>query len=198
MYPIVGTKAYDFTAAAIMPDDSIEEKFNLSSYIEGKKCMLLFYPLNFTFVCPSELIALNDFLDDFSKRETNVLSISIDSHFSHLAWKNYLKDNFSCEINYPMVADINKNISDSYGVLSSHGGVALRGSFIIDKNFIVRHALINDFPIGRNIEESLRVLDAIDHHEEHGEVCPAGWKKGKKGMNPTIEGVQQFLLKRDI
>ena len=190
---IVGEKAIDFTSQAIMPDnDEINEEFNLLSYIKGKNCVILFYPLNFTFVCPSELLELNKQVKEFEKRNTKVLSISIDSHFSHLFYKKELKRDFNQDIQYPMISDIEKTICLSYGVLSKCKK-ALRGSVIIDEDFTIRSILVNDFPIGRNIQESIRTIDAILHTKKYGQVCPANWSEGKTSMDPTIEGVKKYL-----
>jgi peroxiredoxin (alkyl hydroperoxide reductase subunit C) len=189
----VGKKAPNFTAKAVMPDNSIAFDFDLAEYADGSKIVLLFYPLDFTFVCPSELIALNNHLGEFSERNTKVVTVSIDSHFSHLAWKNtpYSKGGID-NVQYPMVSDLMKTISFAYNVLN-HEGISMRGTFIIDEDFVVRHMLVNDLPLGRSIEEVLRMLDAIDYHRENGEVCPAGWKKGNEAMSATAEGVADYL-----
>jgi peroxiredoxin (alkyl hydroperoxide reductase subunit C) len=189
----VGKKAPNFIAKAIMPDNSIAFDFDLAEYADGSKVVLLFYPLDFTFVCPSELIALNNHLGEFSERNTKVVTVSVDSHFSHLAWKNtpYNKGGID-NVQYPMVSDLNKMISLAYNVLNNDG-ISMRGTFIIDEDFIVRHMLVNDLPLGRNIAEVLRMLDAIDYHRENGEVCPAGWQKGREAMEATSEGVADYL-----
>jgi peroxiredoxin 2/4 len=159
--------------------------------------VLFFYPLDFTFVCPSEIIAFDAALAKFQQRNTQVLGCSVDSHFTHLAWKNTpRKQGGIGPIQYPLVADLNKQIARDYGVLLD-GGIALRGLFLIDKAGVVRHALINDLPIGRSVEEALRVLDALQFHEEHGDVCPANWHKGEEAMKPTAEGVASYLAKHD-
>jgi peroxiredoxin 2/4 len=189
----VGKKALDFTSSAVMPSNVIEPAFNLESHARGKYCMLMFYPLDFTFVCPSELVSLNHNLGEFEKRNCLVLTVSVDSHFTHLAWKNTdLKNGGISNVQFPMISDLKKEISEAYGVLNSDG-VAVRGTFIIDKSFIVRHILINDLPLGRSISESLRVLDAIEHHAQHGEVCPSDWVKGDRAMSPTFEGVKDYM-----
>ncbi len=193
MQVFVAKTAPDFTAQAIMPNNSIEPKFNLQHYSQGHKIVLFFYPLDFTFVCPSEIIALNNRLGEFNNKNTKLLLISVDSHFSHLAWKTtaYNKGGVG-NIQIPMVSDIKKLASESYNVLHPDG-ISLRGTFVIDENFIVHHISVNDFPIGRNIEEILRLIDALDHHEKHGEVCPAGWSKGDDSMTPSYEGVSAYL-----
>ena len=193
MNVFVGKEAIDFTASVVMPDNTIEEEFNFKKYLKGRKGLLFFYPLDFTFVCPSEIIAFNNKLGEFVERNISVISVSIDSHFSHLAWKNtpYEKGGIG-HIQFPMVSDITKEISKSYNVLNDEG-VALRGSFIVDNNFILRHASVNDLALGRNIDEYLRIIDAIIHVDKHGEVCPAGWKKGETAMDPPKEGISDYL-----
>jgi peroxiredoxin (alkyl hydroperoxide reductase subunit C) len=186
--------APDFTATAVMPDNSFNENFTLSGY-KGKYVVLFFYPLDFTFVCPSEIIAFNDKLGEFHARNCEVIGVSVDSHFSHWAWKNTPVNKGGIgNIQYPLVADITKNIARDYGVLFNEA-IALRGLFIIDKEGIVRHALVNDLPLGRSVDEALRVLDALQFTEEFGEVCPANWSKGKEGMKPNAEGVAEYLAK---
>lgn len=193
MAVLVGKQAHDFTATAVMGDNSFKSDFNLKSYLNGDIGVLFFYPLDFTFVCPSEIIAFSNRLDDFKKLGAKVIGISVDSHFSHFAWKNTPVEKGGIgQIQYPLVADLTKNIARDYDVLTN-GSVAFRGTFIIDKNFVVRHQLVNDLPLGRNIEETLRTIEALRFHEEHGEVCPAGWNKGKTGMKPTAEGVAKYL-----
>jgi len=188
-------KAPDFVATAVMPDGSFDEKFQLSDY-EGKKYVLLFfYPLDFTFVCPSEILAFDKKLDEFKSRDCEVIGVSVDSHFTHWAWRNTpIEKGGIGNIRYPLVSDLTKKISRDYGVLLNDA-VALRGLFIMDKNLIVRHMLINDLPIGRSVDEALRVLDAIQYHEEHGEVCPANWRKGEEAMKPNAQGVAEYLAK---
>ena len=190
---LIGQQAIDFTAKAVMPDNSIEEEFNLYSYTKDKKCILFFYPLDFTFVCPSEIIAFHNRLGEFFSRDTNVIGVSVDSHFSHFAWKStsYNKGGIG-NIQFPLVSDITKNISKSYGILVDEA-VALRGTFFIDEDFVVRNMTVNDLPLGRNIEDSLRIIDAWTHFKNHGEVCPAGWKKGEQGLQATTEGVADYL-----
>ncbi len=187
-------KAPDFTATAVMPDGSFNEKFQLSDY-EGKYVLLYFYPLDFTFVCPSEILAFDKKLDEFKSRDCEVIGVSVDSHFTHWAWRNTPVEKGGIgDIHYPLVSDLTKKISRDYGVLLNDA-VALRGLFIMDKNLIVRHMLVNDLPIGRSVDEAIRVLDAIQYHEEHGEVCPANWRKGEKAMKPDAKGVAEYLSK---
>lgn len=186
--------APNFTATAVMPDNTFEEKFQLSDF-RGKYVILFFYPLDFTFVCPSEILAFDKRLKEFKDRNCEVIGVSIDSHFTHWAWRNTPVDKGGIgEIQYPLVADITKNIARDYGVLFDES-VALRGLFLIDQEGIVRHATINDLPLGRSVDEALRVLDALQHHEEHGEVCPANWRKGEEAMHASAEGVASYLAK---
>jgi len=190
---IVTKKAPDFTAPTVMGNNEIVEDFNLYKDFGEKGTVLFFYPLDFTFVCPSELIAFDKRLEDFKARGVNVIGVSIDSHFTHLAWKNTDVNNGGVgKLGFPMVADLSKQISKDYDVLIEMG-VALRGSFLIDKDGTVRHAVVNDLPLGRNIDEMLRMVDTMHFTNEHGEVCPAGWNKGDKGMKPTTEGVADYL-----
>ncbi len=193
MAVLVGKQAPDFTAIAVMGDNSINETFNLSSHLKGKYGVLFFYPLDFTFVCPSELLAFDHRLADFKQRGVEVIGVSIDSHFSHLAWKNTAVNNGGIgQVGYPLIADIRHTITQAYD-LEVDPGVALRGSFLIDKSGLVRHQVVNDLPLGRNVDEMLRMVDALQFFEEHGEVCPAGWNKGKAGMKATTAGVAEYL-----
>ncbi len=193
MSVLVTKTAPDFTAKAVMPSNEINDAFNLKKYLGGDIGVLFFYPLDFTFVCPSEIIAFNNRLGEFTTRGAKVVSVSVDSHFTHLAWKNTPVNKGGVGgINFPMVADLSKSISRDYDVLINET-VSLRGTFLIDKDFIVRHQLINDLPLGRNIDEAIRMVDALIFHEEHGEVCPAGWRAGEEGMTPTSEGVADYL-----
>ncbi|MCF6209021.1 MAG: peroxiredoxin [Ghiorsea sp.] len=192
MSVLVGKDAPQFTAVAVMADGSINEEFSLSDYA-GKEVVLFFYPLDFTFVCPSELIAFSHRLQEFKDRGVEVVGVSVDSHFSHLAGKNTDVNNGGIgDIQYPLVADITKSIARDYDVLLNDA-VALRGSFLIDKEGVVRHQVVNDLPLGRNVDEMLRMVDALQFTEEHGEVCPAGWQKGNAGMKPSGEGVASYL-----
>ena len=193
MAVLVGKAAPDFTAATVMGNNSIDENFNFKAYTKGKYAVIFFYPLDFTFVCPSELIAFDHRLKEFQDRNVEVIGVSIDSHFTHLAWKNTPVNNGGIgKVAYPLVADIKHEICKAYDV-EAEGGVAYRGSFLIDKSGIVRHQVVNDLPLGRNIDEMLRMIDALQFTEEHGEVCPAGWSKGKAGMKATTEGVADYL-----
>lgn len=193
MSVLVGKHAPDFTAKAVMPDNTINENFNLKQYIGGHIGVLFFYPLDFTFVCPSEIIAFNNRVNEFKSRNAEVIGISVDSHFTHLAWKNTPVEKGGIgNINFPMVADLTKSISRQYDVLINEA-VSLRGTFLIDHDGIVRHQVINDLPLGRNVDEALRMVDALIFHEENGEVCPAGWQKGGKGMKATSDGVAKYL-----
>lgn len=191
MAVLVTKEAPDFKAQAVMPDGSFEE-ISLSQY-RGKKVVLFFYPLDFTFVCPSEIIAFDHRVEEFEKRGVVVLGCSVDSHFSHLAWRNTAVENGGIgAVKFPLVADIDKNIARDFDVLFNES-VALRGSFLIDENGMVRHQVVNDLPLGRNVDEMLRMVDALAFHEQHGEVCPAGWQEGKAGMKPSAEGVASYL-----
>lgn len=190
---LVTQQAPDFTADAVMPDNSFAQ-VTLSSY-KGKYVYLLFYPLDFTFVCPSEILAFNKKLDEFKKRNCELVAISIDSKFTHLAWKNTkIEEGGIGNVQFPMVADLNKQISRDYGILFGDV-VALRGLFLIDPTGKVRHAVINDLPLGRSVDEALRMLDALQFTDTHGEVCPANWKQGDEAMKPTAEGVASYLAK---
>ncbi len=183
--------APDFTANAVMPDGSVES-FTLSS-LKGKYVVLFFYPLDFTFVCPTEIIGISDRIEEFKKRNAEVVGVSIDSHFSHIAWRNTArKEGGIGQVTYPLVADLTKSISSQYGVLLEGAGIALRGLFIIDEDGNVRHITVNDLPLGRNVDEMLRVLDALQFNKEHGEVCPANWKPGEDGMKPSDEGLKEY------
>ncbi|HDL18899.1 MAG TPA: peroxiredoxin [Bacteroidetes bacterium] len=194
MSVLVTKKAPDFTATAVMPDNSFKEDFKLSDF-RGKYVVLFFYPLDFTFVCPSEIIAFNNHLAEFKKRNCEVIGASVDSHFSHWAWKNTPVEKGGIgNVQYPLVADLNKEISRNYDVLLPDG-IALRGLFLIDKEGIVRHQVVNDLPLGRSIEEALRMLEALQFTEEHGEVCPANWHEGEEGMKADLDGVADYLAK---
>jgi len=195
MSVLVGKKAPNFTAPAVMPNNSINETFNLEAHLKGKTGLLFFYPLDFTFVCPSEIIAFDHRVRAFKEKNVEVIAVSVDSHFTHLAWKNTsINDGGIGPVQFPMVADLTKSIARDYDVLINEA-IALRGTFLIDKNFMVRHQVVNDLPLGRNIDEALRMVDALHYFEEHGEVCPAGWNKGAKGMKPSTEGVAEYLSK---
>ena len=190
---LVTRKAPDFTAPAVLANGSIVNDFELSKNLGKNGAVLFFWPKDFTFVCPSEIIAMDKRVKAFNERGVNVIGVSIDSDVVHFAWRNTpVNEGGIGQVSFPMVSDITKQISRDYDVLFG-GAVALRGSFIIDENQIVRHATINDLPLGRNMDEYLRLVDAILFHKEHGEVCPAGWQKGDKGMKATAEGVKEYL-----
>ena len=192
MSVLVTKEAPDFTAAAVLADGSIKEDFKLSD-LRGKYVVLFFYPLDFTFVCPTEIIAHDKRLDEFKKRGVEVVAVSIDSQFSHHAWRNTPVNKGGIgEVQFPMVADVNHEITRAYGV-EHPASIALRASFLIDKDGNVRHQVVNDLPLGRNVDEMLRLVDALQFHEKHGEVCPAGWQKGEDGMTPTADGVADYL-----
>ena len=192
---LIGKKAPDFSTTAVMPDNSINENFTLSKYLKGKRGILFFYPLDFTFVCPSEIIAFDKKVEEFRKRNTEVIGVSIDSHFSHLAYKNTsIKNGGVGNIRYPLIADLTKDISRSYDVLFNQS-VALRGTFLIDDDFVIRHQVVNDLPLGRNVDEAIRMVDALIFHQQHGEVCPANWKPGKAAIKTDTEGIKEYLNK---
>lgn len=194
---LVGKKAPDFTAAAVLGNGEIANQFQLSEAIKGKHAILLFYPLDFTFVCPSELIALDNRIEEFNQRNTIVMGISIDSQFTHSAWrKTPVNQGGVGPVRYPLIADVNHQICQAYGVEHATAHVALRGTFLIDHHGIVRSQTVNDLPLGRNIDEMLRLVDALQFHEKHGEVCPAGWNKGDVGIKPTEEGIAKFLTEK--
>ena len=193
---LVTRQAPDFTAAAVLGNGEIVENFNFKRHISGKPAVVFFWPLDFTFVCPSELIAFDHRYKEFQARGVEVVGISIDSQFSHNAWRKTTTDKGGIgEVLYAMVADVKHDIAKAYGIEHPEAGVALRASFLIDKNGVVRHQVVNDLPLGRNIDEMLRMVDALQFHEEHGEVCPAQWSKGKEGMKDNPEGVASYLKK---
>ncbi len=207
MSVLVGKPAPDFTAKAVMPDNSFDENFNLMNYLgikrdangnvakKGKIGVLFFYPLDFTFVCPSEIIAFNNRVKEFKLRKAEVIAVSVDSHFTHLAWKETPVEKGGIgNVQFPMVADLTKSIARDYDVLLGEA-VAFRGTFMIDGNGVVRHQLVNDLPLGRNVDEAIRMVDALQFHEEHGEVCPAGWERGEEGMKASSDGVASYLKK---
>jgi peroxiredoxin (alkyl hydroperoxide reductase subunit C) len=193
MSSLVTKEAPDFTAQAVNPDNSISD-FTLSS-LRGKYVVLFFYPLDFTFVCPSEIIAFDKKVKEFKDRNAELVGVSVDSQYTHYAWRQTPpKKGGIGEISYPLVADLDKNVARAYGVLLDES-VALRGLFLIDTHGVVRHQLVNDLPLGRSVDEAIRVLDALQFVEEHGEVCPANWKQGEEAMKPTAEGVAEYLEK---
>ncbi|HEY9201444.1 MAG TPA: peroxiredoxin C [Gammaproteobacteria bacterium] len=191
---LVGREAPDFDAAAVLGSGEIVENFNFKQATEGKYAVVFFYPLDFTFVCPSELIAFDHRLEEFTKRGVEVIGVSIDSHFAHNAWRNTpINEGGIGPVKYTLVADMTHAICKAYDVETPDGAVAFRGSFLIDKEGIVRHQVVNDLPLGRNIDEMLRMIDALQFTEEHGEVCPAGWNQGDKGMKASPDGVADYL-----
>lgn len=190
---LVTKSAIDFIAPTVLSDGKVVDDFCLSKHVKNKYAVLFFYPLDFTFVCPTELISLNNKISEFAKRNVEVIGISVDSKFSHSHWrKTPIKEGGIGEISYPLVSDIKKSISRDYGILYDDS-IALRATFIIDEKFIIRHQSINDLPLGRSIDELIRTIDAVEHNKEHGEVCPAGWKKGKPAMQASDEGVADYL-----
>jgi len=192
---LVTKKAPDFTATAVLGNNEIVADFNLMSNLGEKGAVLFFYPLDFTFVCPSEIIAFDHRLEEFTSRGVNVIGVSVDSQFSHFAWKSTpVNQGGIGQVRYPLVADLNKQIARDYDVLLNES-VALRGSFLIDADGTVRHAVINDLPLGRNIDEMIRMVDTMIFTNEHGEVCPAGWAKGDEGMKADTAGVADYLAK---
>ncbi|RPH75515.1 peroxiredoxin [bacterium] len=192
MYSLIQKPAPDFTAEAVLPNGDFA-KISLSSFKDKKYVVLFFYPLDFTFVCPSEIISFSNKISEFESRDVQVIGVSVDSKFSHFAWRKTPVDQGGIgQIRYPLVSDLTKEICRDYGVLVDDA-VALRGTFLIDKGGIVRHATLNDLPLGRNVDETLRVVDALQFTEKNGEVCPAGWKKGQPGMTPTAAGVASYL-----
>ncbi len=207
MRSLIGKKAPKFSEAAVVNGNEIVDNFSLSQYEGSKYVVFFFYPMDFTFVCPTELHAFQEKLDEFEKRNVAVVGCSVDSQYSHLAWLNTPKKDGGIQgVKYPIVADFSKSISESFGVLAGayapdeNGNwvcegapVAYRGLFLIDKNGVVRHSVINDLPLGRNVDEALRMVDALQHFEEYGEVCPANWSKGKDAMKATEEGVSSYL-----
>ena len=191
---LVTRQAPDFTSSAVLGNGEIVDNFNFKKHIEGKAAVLFFYPLDFTFVCPSELIAFDHRYEEFKKRGVEVVGVSIDSEFTHNAWRNTPTENGGIgAVKYALAADVKHEIAKAYGIEHPEAGVALRASFLIDKNGVVRHQVVNDLPLGRNIDEMLRMVDALQFHEEHGEVCPAQWEKGKEGMKDSPEGVAKYL-----
>ncbi len=194
---LVGRTAPDFTAAAVLANGDIVSKYQLSEVIKNKNALIFFYPLDFTFVCPSELIALDNRIQEFEKRNTVVIGVSIDSQFTHNAWrKTPVNEGGIGPVRYSLVADVNHQICQAYGVEHPSAHVALRGAFLIDTHGIVRSQIVNDLPLGRNIDELIRLVDALEYHEKHGEVCQAGWTRGETGIKPTTEGIANFLAEK--
>lgn len=194
MSVLVGKQAPDFTVPAVLADGEIVDSFSFSEATRGKYAVVFFYPLDFTFVCPSELIALDHRIDEFKSRGVEVVAVSIDSHFTHNAWRNTaINEGGIGQVRYTMAADMDHQICKDYDVEAETPAVAYRGSFLIDKNSLVRHQVVNDLPLGRNMDEMIRMIDALQFHEEHGEVCPAGWNKGDTGMDASPKGVAEYL-----
>lgn len=210
MSVLVGKKAPTFKAKAVVKGNEIVENFSLEQYLNKKYVLFFFYPADFTFVCPTELLAFQDQLAEFEKRDTVVVACSVDSEFSHWKWlQTPLNEGGIKGVTYPLVSDLAKTISENYDVLAgnyeySENGEAsfvgipqsYRGLFIIDKKGVVRHQLVNDMPLGRSVDEAIRIVDALQFFEENGEVCPANWKKGDKAMKPTQDGVSKFLSEK--
>ena len=194
MAVLVGRQAPDFTVPAVLADGSIVDQFNFKEATQGKYALVFFYPLDFTFVCPSELIALNNAIAEFKERNVEVIGVSIDSQFTHNAWRNTSVNQGGIgQVNYTLAADVSHFICRSYGVEHPEAVVAFRGAFIIDKEGVVQSQIVNNLPIGRSINEILRIVDAMQFHEQHGEVCPANWKKGETGMTASPKGVAEYL-----
>jgi peroxiredoxin (alkyl hydroperoxide reductase subunit C) len=194
MSVLVGRAAPDFNAPAVLKDGAIVNDYNLHKNIKGKYAVIVFYPLDFTFVCPSELIALDHRSEKLRQKGVEVISVSVDSHFTHNAWRNTsVKEGGIGPVKYTMVADINHKITQAYGVEHSEAGVAFRATFLIDQKGVVRHEVVNDLPLGRDMDELLRMVDALQFFDEHGEVCPAGWQKGQSGMKADTKGVAEYL-----
>lgn len=189
---LVGKKAPSFSAKAVF-NGKIVDDFSLADF-QGKYVVFFFYPLDFTFVCPTELHAFQEKLGEFAKRDAEIIGCSIDSHFSHYNWLQMPKSKGGIEgITYPLVSDLNKEIARGFHVLKEEEGIAYRGLYLIDKNGVIRHQVVNDLPLGRSVDEALRMLDALIFHEEHGEVCPANWHTGAKAMQPTQEGLATYF-----
>lgn len=192
MAVLVTQAAPEFKLTAVMPDGSFQDDFTLSQF-RGKYVLLFFYPLDFTFVCPTEIIAFSDRVDEFEKLGVQVIGASVDSHFSHLAWRNLPRNQGGIgNIRYPLVADMNKQLARDYDVLLD-GGVALRGTFLIDKDGIVRHQVVNDLPLGRSVDEALRMVMALQYFEKNGEVCPSDWKEGDRTIKPGVDSSKEFF-----
>lgn len=194
MSVLVGKSAPDFEAAAVLGNGTIVDKFSFSKETKGKYVAVVFYPLDFTFVCPTELIALDHRMDEFTQRGVEVLAVSVDSQFTHNAWRNTpIEKGGIGPVKYTMIADVSHNITKAYDVEVDGAAVAYRGTFLIDKAGTVRHQVVNDLPLGRNMDELIRMVDALQYFEQHGEVCPAGWNKGQSGMAANPEGVASYL-----
>ena len=194
MTVLVGRQAPDFTVPAVSPNGDIIDKFHFAEATRGQYALVFFYPLDFTFVCPSELIALDRAMTEFKQRGVEVIAVSIDSHFTHNAWRNTpINQGGIGPVQFTMAADMSHHVCRSYGIEHPEAGVAFRGAFVIDKNGMVRSQMINDLPIGRNVQEILRIVDALQFTEVHGEVCPANWQQGEAGMVASPAGVAEYL-----
>lgn len=192
---LVGRRAPDFVAPAVFGNGSIVEDFRLSDMFKSSYVLLFFWPMDFTFVCPSEIIAYNNRLDQFREREVALVGVSVDSQYTHYAWRNTSLDKGGIgHVGFPMVADLSHEITRAYGV-EHESGVALRATFLIDRSGVVQYQVVNNLSLGRDPDESLRMVDALQHVEKQGEVCPAGWKRGKEGMKGSPEGVAEYLVK---
>lgn len=195
LFSLVGLEAPNFVASALMEDNSFNNDFHSDQYLKGSYGVLFFYPLDFTYVCPTELIALNNRLEEFKARNTKIIAVSTDSHFTHLAWKRTPYNAGGIQnVQFPIVADLTKEISEIYGVIINKS-ISLRGTYIIDQQGIIRYSQVNDLAIGRNIDEILRTIDALQHHETSGHVCPAGWTKGQESIIPNEKEISEFLPK---
>ena len=193
MSVLVTHLAPDFTKPAVLPDGTFNDAFNFHTEISGKYAVLFFYPLDFTFVCPTEIIAFSERADEFEALGVQIIGASIDSHFSHLAWRNLPRSQGGIgNIKYPLIADLNKQVSRDYDVLLD-GGVALRGTFLIDRDGVVRHQVVNDLPRGRSVDEALRMVKALQYFEKNGEVCPADWKEGNRTIKPGVDSSKEFF-----
>ena len=190
---LTGKKAPNFTTSAVINGNQIVDDFSLSNY-EGKYVLFFFYPLDFTFVCPTELHAFQEKVAEFESRNTQVIGCSVDSKHTHFAWLNTPAEKGGIQgIKYPLVADLTKSIAADYDVLKEDEGIAFRGLFLIDRERIIRHQVVNDLPLGRNVDEAIRMIDALQFHEANGEVCPANWNKGDRAMSADTEGVQTYF-----
>ncbi len=193
MLSLIGQPAPDFNATAVMPDNTFNDRFRFHEYLGGSYGILFFWPLDFTFVCPTEIIAFNHRLEDFQKKSVKVVGVSVDSAYTHLAWKNTPVDGGGIgNVRFPVVSDLTKGISRSYGVLLNES-IALRGTFLIDRSGIIRHLVVNDLPLGRNIDEAIRMVDSLQFFEQNGDVCPAGWNKGDAAIKATESGIREYL-----
>lgn len=193
MVPLIGQVAPDFTATAVMPDNSMNEKFQFHEYLSGSYGLLFFWPLDFTFVCPTEILAFDHRMKAFEEKGVKVVGASVDSAYTHVAWKKTpVEEGGIGPVRFPVVSDLSKAVSRSYGVLLNES-VALRGTFLIDRKGVIRHYVINDLPLGRNVDEALRMVDALQFFEQNGEVCPAGWNKGQSAIKASEEGIRSYL-----